>query len=189
VPDLDKIGAAGRELLGLIDSVLDLAEIESGALRLRPERVVVVPLVEEVVAAARPVVEKQGNTLTLQCEAELGEIWADAARVRQVLLSLLNNASKFTQRGRLRLEATRQREGDQAWLHVRVADTGIGMTSEQLRLASAPFWQADGSTTRRHSGAGLGLALTSRLCALMGGTLLAESQPGVGTVITVRLPA
>jgi signal transduction histidine kinase len=189
VPDLDRIGAAGRELLGLIDSVLDLSEIESGALRLRRERLAVVPLIEEVAAAARQLVDRRGNSLTLQCEADLGEVWADPARVRQVLLSLLDNASKFTSGGRLRLEAARRREDGQEWLQVRVADTGIGMTSEQLQLASAPFWQADGTSTRRHTGAGLGLALTSRLCALMGGTLLAESQPGVGTVITVRLPA
>jgi PAS domain S-box-containing protein len=188
VPDLERIRAAGRELLGLIDSVLDLTAIESGALRLRPERLAIAPLVEEVVAAVRPLVDKHGNTLTVAYGMGLGEIWADPTRVRQALLSLLSNASKFTERGTLSLHVARERADGEEWLSMRISDTGIGMTPEQLSWASAPFWQADASTTRRHSGAGLGLALTQRLCALMGGTLLAESEPGVGTVFTVRLP-
>jgi signal transduction histidine kinase len=189
VPDLARIGAAGRDLLGLIDSILDLSEIESGALRLRSERLAIAPLVDEVVAAMRPLVDKQGNTLTVDRGLDLGEIWADPGRVRQVLLNLLSNASKFTERGALTLQVARERADGQEWLIVRVSDTGIGMTPEQLSWVAAPFWQADLSTTRRHSGAGLGLALTQRLCALMGGGLLAESEPGLGTVFTVRLPA
>jgi PAS domain S-box-containing protein len=190
VPDLTRIRAAGQHLLGLIDSVLDLTAIESGALRLRCERVAIEPLVDEVVAAAQPLVDKQDNTLTVQRGSDLGDIWADPERVRQALLNVLSNASKFTRGGALTLKVAReQAEDGQAWLAVRVADTGLGMTPEQLSRASAPFWQADPSTTRRHSGAGLGLALAQRLCALMGGALVAESTPGVGTVCTVRLPA
>jgi PAS domain S-box-containing protein len=189
VADLARIGAAGRDLLGLIDSILDLSEIESGALRLRSERLVIAPLVDEVVATVRPLVDKQGNTLTVDRAPDLGEIWADPGRVRQVLLNLLSNASKFTERGALTLRVARERADGQEWLSVRVSDTGIGMTPEQLSWVAAPFWQADPSTTRRHSGAGLGLALTQRLCALMGGRLLAESERGVGTMVTVRLPA
>jgi PAS domain S-box-containing protein len=188
VPDLERIRTAGRELLALIDSVLDLTAIESGALRLSPERLAMAPLVEDVVAAVRPLVDKQGNTLTVAYGLDLGEIWADRTRVRQALLSLLSNASKFTERGTLSLHVARERADGQEWLSMRISDTGIGMTPEQLSWAAAPFWQADPSTTRRHSGAGLGLALTQRLCALMGGALLAESEPGVGTVFTVRLP-
>jgi PAS domain S-box-containing protein len=188
VSDLERIRAAGRELLGLIDSVLDLTAIESGALRLRPEHLAIAPLVDEVLAAVRPLVDKHGNTLTVAYGLDLGEIRADPTRVRQALLSLLSNASKFTERGTLSLHVARERVDGREWLSVRISDTGIGMTPEQLSWASAPFWQADLSTTRRHSGAGLGLALTQRLCALMGGTLLAESEPGVGTVFTVRLP-
>ena len=189
VADLARIGAAGRDLLGLIDSILDLSELESGVLRLRSERLAIAPLVDEVVAAARPQVDKQGNTLTVERGLDLGEIWADPGRVRQVLLSLLSNASKFTERGALTLHLAREQADGQEWLSICVSDTGIGMTPEQLSWVAAPFWQADPSTTRRHSGAGLGLALTQRLCALMGGELLAESEPGVGTVFTVRLPA
>jgi PAS domain S-box-containing protein len=189
VPDLERIRAAGRELLGLIDSLLDLTAIESGSLRLLPERLTLMPLVEEVVAAVRPLVDKHGNTLTVTYGSELGQISADPTRVRQALQSLLSNASKFTERGTLSLNVARERTDGREWLSVRIADTGIGMTREQLSWASAPFWQADPSSTRRHTGAGLGLALTQRLCALMGGALLAESEPGVGTVFTLRLPA
>ena len=189
VPDLERIGVAGRDLLGLIDRILDLSEIESGALRLHSERTAIDPLVEEVVATMRPLIEQHGNSLTLERSPDLGEIWADPARVRQVLLSLVDNASKFTERGALTLAVGRERVDGREWLSVRVSDTGIGMTPEQLSLVAAPFWQADASATRRHSGAGLGLALTQRLCALMGGGLLAESEPGVGTIFTIRLPA
>ena len=190
VPDLARIRAAGQHLLGLIDSVLDLTAIESGALQLRCERLPIEPLIEDVVAAARPLIEKQDNTLRVERGSELGDIWADPERARQALLNVLSNASKFTHRGALTLQVMREHSEDgQAWLAVRVADTGLGMTPEQLSRASAPFWQADPSTTRRHSGAGLGLALAQRLCALMGGALVAQSEPGVGTVCTVRLPA
>jgi PAS domain S-box-containing protein len=189
VPDVERIRAAGRELLGLIDTVLDLSAIESGALRLQPERLAIAPLVEEVVAAVEPLVVRQGNTLVVERAPDAGELWADHARVRQVLLSLLNNASKFTERGALTLHVAREHADGRAWVVLRVSDTGIGMTPEQLGWVSAPFWQADASATRRYGGAGLGLALTKRLCGLMGGALHAESEPGVGTVFTVRLPA
>jgi PAS domain S-box-containing protein len=189
VPDLARIQAAGRELLGLIDSVLDLSAIESGALRLQVERIAMARLIDEVANAVQAQVDKRGNSLSVKCGSDLGEIWADPTRVRQVLSSLLSNANKFTERGALTLQVAREQTGGQEWLSVRVSDTGIGMTPEQLAWVSAPFWQADPSATRRYSGAGLGLALTQRLCALMGGSLFAESQPGVGTSITVRLPA
>jgi signal transduction histidine kinase len=189
VADLDRIQAAGRELLGLIDSVLDLSAIESGAMWLRPEHVAIAPLVDEVVDQVRPLVDKRGNSLRVDRGSDLGEIWADPGRVRQALLSLLSNAGKFTEGGALTLRVAREQTGGKEWLCVRVSDTGIGMTPEQLAWVSAPFWQADLSATRRYGGAGLGLALTQRLCALMGGSLLAESKPGVGTSFTVKLPA
>ncbi|MBV9359419.1 MAG: GAF domain-containing protein [Chloroflexi bacterium] len=189
VADVERIRAAGKELLGLIDTVLDLSAIESGALQLQPERLAIAPLVAEVVAAVEPLAARQGNTLSVERAPDAGELWADHARVRQVLLSLLNNASKFTEHGALALHVEPEHADGKAWVVLRVSDTGIGMTPEQLGWASAPFWQADPSATRRYGGAGLGLALTRRLCALMGGTLLAESEPGVGTVFSVRLPA
>ncbi len=187
--DLERIRAAGRELLSLIDSVLDLTAIESGALQLHPEQLAIGPLVDDVVATVQPLVDRQGNTLTVERAADVGEMWADPARVRQVLLSLLSNASKFTERGALTLEVARDRAGGEEWVILRVSDTGIGMTPDQLGWVSAPFWQADPSATRRYGGAGLGLALTKRLCSLMGGALRAESEPGMGTAFTVRLPA
>jgi signal transduction histidine kinase len=190
LPDLASIRAAGQHLLGLIDSVLDLTAIESGALRLRPVRVAIDPLLDDVLAAARPLVDKHENTLTVVRGAQLGDVWADPDRARQALLNVLSNASKFTQGGSLTLHADREQAADgQQWLAVRVSDTGVGMTPEELRRASAPFWQADPSTTRRHGGAGLGLALAERLCALMGGGLVTQSEPGLGTVCTIRLPA
>jgi signal transduction histidine kinase len=189
IPDLDRIQAAGRDLLGLIDSVLELAAIESGALRLHLEQVAIAPLVDEVVHEVGPLVARRGNTLKVDRGSGLGVIRADPTRLRQALLSLLSNASKFTERGGLTLRVAREQASGLEWVSVRVSDTGIGMTPEQLAWVSAPFWQADPSATRRYGGAGLGLALTQRLCVLMGGSLLAESEQGVGTTFTVRLPA
>jgi signal transduction histidine kinase len=171
VADLEKIQYAGRELLSLIDSVLELSEIESGALRLRSERLAIALLVDEVVAVARPLVEQHANTLTLDRASELGEIWADPACLRQALLSLLGDASKFSEQAALRLEVSRERRDCQDWLNARLVGTGSRLTPERLKLDVS-----------------LGLALSRRLCALMGGALEADSQPGVGTVFTLRLP-
>jgi CheY-like chemotaxis protein len=116
-------------------------------------------------------------------------MYADLTKVRQILFNLLSNASKFTERGAVRLEVARAREGGADLLRFRVSDTGIGMTPEQMGKLFRPFTQADASTTRKYGGTGLGLTISKRFCEMMGGEITVSSEPGKGTTFEVRLPA
>jgi len=188
LPDLQRIHGAGRHLLDLINDVLDLSKIEAGKVQLCIDRFAVRAVIQDVVGTIQPLVEKNVNRLEVACQQDLGEMAADQTRTRQVLFNLLSNACKFTEHGTIRLEATRVENGAGRWVEVRVADTGIGMSAEQIAKLYHPFTQADASTTRKYGGTGLGLAISRRICRLMGGSLSVESQLGRGSVFTVRLP-
>jgi PAS domain S-box-containing protein len=191
VPDLEKIRSAGRHLLTLINDILDLSKIEAGKLELFLETFDVRATIEEVATTVAPLVEKNANRLEVRCAEDLGTMHADLTRTRQVLLNLLSNACKFTQRGVVTLRAEREpaRDGTGPQLVFRVADSGIGMTEEQIGKLFEAFAQADASTTRNYGGTGLGLAITRRFCRMMGGEVTVESAPGRGSTFTVRLPA
>ncbi|MEJ2678135.1 MAG: response regulator, partial [Gemmatimonadota bacterium] len=184
VPDLEKIGAAGKHLLGLINGILDLSKIEAGKMDLYLEEFELAGVLEEVASTVAPLLEKNGNTLVRET-GKLGRMQADVTKVRQVLLNLLSNASKFTEQGTIRLTAGV--DGDE-WLEIAVADSGIGMTPEQMGRLFEAFSQAEASTTRRYGGTGLGLAISRRFCRMMGGDITVASEPGVGSTFTVRLP-
>ncbi|MEG4200036.1 response regulator [Microcoleus sp. Pol12A5] len=204
VPDLEKICSAGKHLLSLIDDILDISKIEAGRMELYLESFDIHTLIESAVATARPLVEKNGNTLEVYCPDNLDTMHADMTKVRQVLLNLLSNAAKFTQNGRIaigverikneQLKMKNQEESSQIlisnseFLSFRVADTGIGMTQEQLQRVFQPFTQADASTTREYGGTGLGLAISQRFCQMMGGSIEVSSTLGAGTTFTVLLP-
>jgi PAS domain S-box-containing protein len=185
IPDLQKIHSAGKHLLTLINDVLDLSKIEAGKVQLFLETFDLAPLVEQVATTIRPLVEKNANTLTVHCAPALGAMHSDATRVRQVLLNLLSNASKFTEHGTITLHA--ERAGGE--IVFRVRDTGIGMTPEQMGRLFQAFSQAEVSTTAKYGGTGLGLAISRKFCQLMGGDVHVESVPGQGSTFTVRLPA
>lgn len=192
VPDLLKIGAAGRHLLALINDVLDVSKIEAGKMELHLERFDVATLVREVGGTVQPLVGRNRNVLMIDCADDLGEMHGDLLKVRQALLNLLGNACKFTERGTIALAAAREPAPNghgPDWLVFRVADTGIGMTPEQLGRVFAAFTQADATITRKYGGTGLGLALTRQFCRLMGGDLTATSAPGQGSAFTMRVPA
>lgn len=184
---LDRILRAGRHLLELINDVLDLSKIEAGRLELHEEEIDLAALAGDVIGAARPLADRNGNRLVLEQPAGLGAIRADVTRLRQIILNLLSNACKFTRAGTVTLAVDCETAGG-GWVRFRVSDTGIGMTREQLGRLFQEFTQADSSTTRKYGGTGLGLAISQRLAALMGGTIAVESEPGVGTSFTVRLP-
>jgi signal transduction histidine kinase/CheY-like chemotaxis protein len=186
-PDLEKIHSAGKHLLGLINDVLDISKVEAGKMELHLESFDLDQLLDDVASTVRPLVEKKSNTLRLCGHGALGKIRADQTKVRQILLNLLSNASKFTERGTITLSVERQEAEN--WLLFRVKDTGIGMTPEQLSRLFQPFTQADATVTRKYGGTGLGLTITRRFAELMGGTVEVDSEPGVGTTFTVRLPA
>ena len=208
LPDLQKIHSAGKHLLGLINDILDLSKIEAGKTTLFVEEFEVATLVHEVSATVQPLVVKNGNKLETHCPPEVGRMQADLTKVRQVLFNLLSNASKFTQNGTITLRVWREgtAPGTSAGesknaapaaapsapgpgrVCLEVTDTGIGMSSSQLAQLFEAFQQADASTTRRFGGTGLGLAISRRFCRLMGGDIVATSQPGRGATFTVTLP-
>jgi signal transduction histidine kinase/CheY-like chemotaxis protein len=185
----ERILRAGRHLLALINDILDLSKIEAGKMELHPEVFALGPLVEDVATTIRPLAAKNGNQVDVDCPADVGAIRADQIRIRQALLNLASNASKFTERGRIRIAVARRPEAGRDWITVAVSDTGIGMSPEQMTRLFEEFTQADASTTRRYGGTGLGLAISRRLCRLMGGDITAESAPGRGSTFTIRLPA
>ncbi len=187
--DLKKINAAGKHLLELINAVLDLSKIEAGKMELYLERFEVAPLVRDIAAVIQPLATKNANRLDVRCSDEAGTMRADLTKVRQALFNLLSNACKFTERGTVTLTVARDVVDGRDWLAFSVSDTGIGMTAEQLARLFEAFTQADAATTRRYGGTGLGLALSRRLCRMMGGDVTAESEAGRGSVFTIRLPA
>lgn len=183
-----RIVRAGKHLLMLINDILDLSKIEAGKLDLYPEEIDVATLIGELTKTTQPIADKNSNKLTIDCPADIGMMQADLTRVRQVLLNLLSNACKFTERGEIRLTAKREADGSAKWLVFTVADSGIGMTEEQLGRLFQEFSQADSSTTRKYGGTGLGLAISQHLCRAMGGEITVKSAPSRGAVFSVRLP-
>ena len=187
--DLKKINAAGKHLLELINAVLDLSKIEAGKMELYLETFDVAALVRDIAAVIQPLATKNGNRLDVDCPAGTGSMRADLTKVRQALFNLLSNACKFTERGTISLTVAGEAVDGQDAMVFRVSDTGIGMTPEQLTRLFEAFSQADAATTRRYGGTGLGLALSRRLCRMMGGDVTVESEAGRGSTFTIRLPA
>jgi signal transduction histidine kinase/putative methionine-R-sulfoxide reductase with GAF domain len=186
LPDLQRINAAGKHLLGLINDILDLSKIEAGRMDLFVEPFEVGQLVRDVEAIAKPLVDKNGNALAIDCPEDVGAMQADLTKVRQTLFNLLSNAAKFTDHGTIGLTVKRE-PGD--WLTFAVSDTGIGMTEEQLGRLFEAFSQAEASTRSKYGGTGLGMAISRHFCRLMGGDLTVTSTYGEGSTFTVRLPA
>jgi CheY-like chemotaxis protein/anti-sigma regulatory factor (Ser/Thr protein kinase) len=183
------VNAAGKHLLELINSILDLSKIEAGKMELFLESFDVAQMIDEVASTIRPTVEKNANTLHIERAADLGAMHADQIKVRQGLFNLLSNAAKFTHDGSITLEAERQLMEGSNWIVFRVTDTGIGLSPEQIVKLFQDFTQADASTTRKFGGTGLGLALTRRFCQIMGGDVTVHSIPGKGSIFTIKLPA
>ncbi|MBV8240225.1 MAG: GAF domain-containing protein, partial [Hyphomicrobiales bacterium] len=184
---LKRVHRAGTHLLGLINQVLDLSKIEAGKLQLNPESVSLAPLIDEVVGTARQLAQQNKNNLVVEAQEKLGALTVDPMRLRQILLNRLSNACKFTTQGEVKLRVRKVVDG-RNWVEFAVADTGIGMTAEQQAKLFEEFTQADASTAQRYGGTGLGLAITRKLARMMGGDVTVASEPGKGSVFTVRLP-
>jgi adenylate cyclase len=185
---LRRVNAAGAHLLSLINEILDLSKIEAGKLELNPEPVNLARLIDEVIGTAGQLAEKNQNRLTVEAQENVGALTADSMRLKQILLNLLSNACKFTKEGEIALRVRRVADG-RDWVELAVADTGIGLTDEQQAKLFQEFTQADSLTARRYGGTGLGLALSRKLARMMGGDVTVASEPGKGSVFTVRLPA
>jgi signal transduction histidine kinase len=205
ISDLQKISKAAVHLLHIINDLLDLTKFEANEMELYPESFEVKAFVETVAARAKLLVEPRGNTFEVHCADNLGSIYADPVRVRQILMNLLSNAAKFTEQGTITLAVERRKdEGgrmndssvDKTFiLHpsslilFKVSDTGIGIPPAHVQHLFQAFTQADLSMTRKYGGVGLGLALSQRLCQMMGGKITVQSEPGQGSTFTVCLPA
>jgi signal transduction histidine kinase len=186
---LKRIHRAGTHLLGLVNQVLDLSKIEAGKLELNPDTVNLAPLIDEVVGTARHLAEQKKNRLVAQCPSDLGSVTVDPMRLRQILLNLLSNACKFTNEGEVSLKVKRSALNGHGVVEFAVADTGIGMTVEQMAKLFQEFSQAEATTARDYGGTGLGLAITRKLCQMMGGDVTVTSEVGKGSVFVVSLPA
>jgi adenylate cyclase len=184
---LRRVNGAGTHLLSLINEVLDLSKIEAGKLDLNPEKIDLTRLVDEVIGTAGQLAEKNKNRLIVEAREDVGVLKADPMRLKQILLNLLSNACKFTKEGEVALRARKVTDG-RDWVELAVADTGIGLTTEQQGKLFQDFTQADSLTARRYGGTGLGLALSRKLARMMGGDVTVTSEPGKGSVFTVRLP-
>ncbi|MBN3891553.1 MULTISPECIES: sensor histidine kinase [unclassified Nostoc] len=193
ITDLETINAAGKHLLHLINEILDLSKIEAGKMTLYPETFEISTLIHNVVLTVKPAIEKNANVLEVDFDEQLGTMYADQTRMRQVLLNLLSNASKFTTNGKVTLTVNREKDEFRSdaplgMITFTVTDTGIGMSNRQQQQLFQPFTQGDTSTTKKYGGTGLGLAISRHFCQMMGGEIIVKSQPGIGSTFTIRLP-
>jgi len=175
---------SSRHLLALINDVLDISKIEAGQLELSLTTFELRPSIEKMVSLVSPMAEKKGIDLKLEITDDIGTANTDQRRLEQVILNLLNNAVKFTEKGYVRIIC---RTEDDHYL-LTVSDTGIGMHPEELSDIFQPFHQIDTGLSRKHEGTGLGLSICKKLSDLMGGTIAVESRWGQGSTFTVRFP-
>lgn len=174
-PDLEKIRGAGKHLLALINDILDISKIEAGKMELYLESFDVAQVISDVEHTIQPLLDKNHNALKVECCSNIGDMHADLTKLRQSLLNLLSNAAKFTEHGTITLTVRKDESIEELdrnqhcdFMLFQVADTGIGMSLEQLDKVFQAFTQADASTTRKYGGTGLGLAITRHFCRMMG---------------------
>lgn len=182
--DLFRVAQAADNLLGLINGLLDLAKIEAGKMELNIEEVNIAEVADEALELVRPHADEKGLEVRASIPLGLANVWADRARVRQVLANMLANAVKFTERGTVSVSAS----AAEGWVTVSVADTGVGISPEAQAYVFDEFRQADSSTTRRYGGTGLGLAISKRLVTLHGGRIWVDSEIGRGSTFHFTLP-
>ncbi|MEZ4317136.1 MAG: HAMP domain-containing sensor histidine kinase [Myxococcota bacterium] len=182
--DLERSEQAAHHLLGLIDDLLDLARIEAGRMELTTAVVPVETVAQHAVRLVSTAMTARGNSVELEVPEQIC-VSADPDRLRQILVNLLSNAAKFTERGKVRVRA--ESSGDD--VRISVSDTGIGMPASVVATVFERFSQGDASSTRRYGGTGLGLAICQELAMLMGGRITVQSEEGVGSTFTVVLPA
>ena len=187
--NLQRINSAGKHLLSLVTDVLDLSKIESNLIELKIGRFDLNDMIREVVANVQPMVSKNGNKLVVKCPKNLGIVSTDQTKLRQAALNLMSNAAKFTEGGTIILSVQRRKSSAGDWIEIQVQDTGIGIAEADIGLLFRNFGQANHATSSKYGGTGLGLALSQKLCALMGGGISATSELGRGSCFTIRVLA
>jgi len=189
IPDLEKINAAGKHLLALINDILDLSKIEAGRIDLYLERFDLRQMLDDAAATVAPLISKNGNLLATDFSDDLEPVRVDLTKLRQALFNLLSNAAKFTEEGTVTLSASRFNHDEVDWIRISVKDTGIGIPAEKLDHVFEEFSQADASTTREYGGTGLGLPISRKFCQMMGGDITVTSEAGIGSTFTIELPS
>src|SRR6202045_1738691 len=187
--DLERINAAGKPLLSLVTDVLDLSKIESNFVELKIEQFDLNEMVREVIANVQPMVAEKGNRLVVKCRPNLGIVSTDQTKLRQAALNLMSNAAKFTKEGKITLSVQRRKSQAGDWIEIQVLDSGIGIARPDIEHLFKYFGQANRTTSTKYGGTGLGLALSQKLCALMGGGISASSELGHGSCFTIRVLA
>ena len=187
---LTSLGELSALVLDFLEQpyILDLSKIEAGRMELALSSFPLAPLIADVAKTIEPLAAKNSNKVTAHCNAGIRTMHADQMRLRQALLNLMSNANKFTEHGSIAIGARQGQEDGRDCVIIEVADSGIGMTPEQMGKLFQEFSQADASTTRKYGGTGLGLAISKRFCQMMGGDITVESDPGRGSTFTIRLP-
>lgn len=188
IADLQKISAAGKHLLAMVNDILDISKIEAGKTDLYIEEVDIDQMISEIEMTARPLAAKNTNTFVIEKSEQLGAAKIDLTKTRQAIFNLLSNASKFCQNGKIILTATKDFTGDVPMLKIAVSDTGVGITEESLATLFQNFSQANAAVNAKFGGTGLGLSLSRNLCRLMGGDITATSTIGEGSVFTITVP-
>ena len=190
IGDLQKISAAGQHLLSMVNDILDISKIEAGKMDLFLEDFDLDRLISEVEINSRPLAAKNTNTFQIvREEGGLGTVHLDATKVRQAVLNLVSNATKFTHNGEITLSVRRENLKDGDWIEIAVRDTGVGISQEQISVLFSKFTQANAKVASKYGGTGLGLALSQNLCNLMGGEITVTSELGKGSCFAIRLPA
>jgi signal transduction histidine kinase len=187
--DLERINSAGKHLLSLVTDVLDLSKIESDLVELKIEEFDLNQMVQEVIANVQPMVAEKGNKLVVKCRNNLGIVLTDQTKLRQAALNLMSNAAKFTEGGTITLSVQRRKSQAGDWIEIQVQDSGIGIAQSEIGRLFQNFGQANRTTSTKYGGTGLGLALSQKLCALMGGGISATSELGHGSCFTIRVLA
>ena len=187
--DLERINSAGKHLLSLVTDVLDLSKIESNFIELKIEKFDLNEMVQEVIANVQPMVSENGNKLVVKCPKNLGIVSTDQTKLRQAALNLMSNAAKFTQGGTITLSVQRRKSQAGDWIEIQVLDSGIGIAQSDIGRLFQNFGQANRATSSKYGGTGLGLALSQKLCALLGGGISATSELGQGSCFTIRVLA
>ncbi len=190
IPKLKQIRTSGNHLLAIISNLLDFSKIEADKMEFYLETFSISELVHETMTMLQPIFEKWDNRFEVNCPQDIGSMHADLTKVRQALFNILDNASKFTSEGTIRLAVKRETGPDASWIYFAISDTGVGLSAEQIQHLFKEFTQADASITRQYGGTGLGLVLSRNYCRMMGGDITVESAGlGHGSTFTIRLPA
>jgi len=182
--NLEKVEISATQLLALINDILDLSKIEAGKMSLNVMSFDFAPLVDSCFSTVEPMVKKETVRLIQDIPEDLAEMQSDPDKLKQIIINLLSNALKFTDKGEVKLTARLETDS----LNITISDTGVGIPDDALEYIFDEFRQVDGSSTRRHGGTGLGLSITKKLTNMLGGTIEASSVEGQGSTFTIRLP-